>query len=1076
MKNDAKKNSPPAPPAGAPDLSEAQAAAVHHPGRDVCVSAAAGSGKTRVLVERFAKLVLQDGVAPDRIIAITYTQKAADELRERIERRLAGAGRHLLENREPAIGTIHGFCLRLLQENAIDAGLDPLFRVLQGDLYEAVVEEAIEEVLDEAMRGDAGRFAPMLEYAEPGALKAALLDGYERVRTLGRRPVPHPAGDPADLRRRVRRWTEDIKVWKRELPEKQSDRLGELPDMLLTDGADDETLLDALVEIAEPIRQIKRTKALAEAAEAFLEELEDRLIPETADAVAAPYNARFAELLDRLSAAVALRKRLGSWVDLHDLMDRAVELLERPAFQARVRADYAALLIDEYQDVNALQAKLLDRLGEGLAVFVVGDARQSIYGFRHSESAFFMDRLERARENGAAVEIPQNYRSRPGVIDWVNRVFSERPHGSGVYGALQPCRPPADGTGPAVEYRWTAPPAGERPKVETLRKSDAAQAAAAIRRQVDSGAAAYGDIAVLMSRMTALPAYEDAFRRSGIPYHVMRGRGFYEKSEIVDLVNLFRAVRDPQEPIYRAALFRSPFAGLRDEEIWSLFRKGARPELPPAAQNFLNVFEPLAALRRELTLGQILERALSASAFEAVTLAQPDGLRRFANIRKFKDVLREFENLYGPNLDAFVARLEERMDAEAEERETEAAVASERGNAVRVLTVHASKGLEFPVVIAADLSGTAPRARGGRTFVVDPAARIVSNPPGADEDGRILSASYDAFQEARAAREAEESVRLFYVAATRARERLILCGSLPAPSAGSERPRRAVPSRSWTDLVLEAFPETAAPAPEASAGTKASEEAPAPPEPLDVEAAVERLRDRSRPYRQTVDLSVSDLAAVTGESEEVPPAERRSALEDGDEEATLLGASSAGRLFHEMLQHAVYAREPKDETARLMRDFAHRMDAAARAELEKGIGRFLESRLAEDLRASERAGRPIYRELPFFCRIRSVDGGRELGSVKGQVDLLFESPDGKWTLVDYKTTVSAKAEHHDQLRIYAFCLKKLLQGRPHRAELFYSRDGSLVPVDLGEVGTQAYEAELVERFEDRSEQLLAETD
>ncbi len=1059
MKNDATKNNPSA----SPELSAAQAQAVHCAAADVCVSAAAGSGKTRVLVERFARLVLEHGIAPGRIIAITYTQKAADELRERIERRLIAAGRDLNEHREPAIGTIHGFCLRLLQENAVDAGLDPAFRVLQGDLYEAVVEEAIEETLDEAMRGDPARFAPMLEYSDPSALKSALLQGYERARTLGRRPEPHPAPDPAGLSARIRHWAADVNAWKKELPEKQSDRIGGAADALLAEGADPEALLTALLEIGEPLRLIRRTKALEETATAFLETLET-LTAETADAAAAPYNARFAELLERLAAAVAIRKRIGSWVDLHDLMDRVIELLDRPAFQARIRTEYAALLVDEYQDVNALQAKLLDRLGRGLETFVVGDARQAIYGFRHSESAFFIERFARAARSGAAVEIPENFRSRPEVVGWINQVFARRSHAGGLYGDLQARRASA-GSGPAVECLWTAPPEGEKLKADALRQLDAAQAAAAILRFTAGGSVRFGDIAVLLSRMTALPAYEDAFRRAGIRYHVMRGRGFYEKNEIVDLVNLFRAVRDPEEPLYLAALLRSPFAGLRDEDIWKIFKNDRADARPAAYEDFVRWFAPLAALRRELTLSQILERALAGSAFEAVTLAQPDGLRRFANIRKFKDVLREFEGLYGSNLDAFVARLEERMDGEAEERETEAAVASERGDAVRILTVHASKGLEFPVVIAADLSGTAPKSRSAGAFVVDDDARILSNPPAPDEDGeRIPSAAFLAYQETRAEKEGAESLRLFYVAATRARERLVLCGSLPDTAAGSRKKKSAV---SWTDIVLEAFPESVAAVPAGFAVAPGS--APASESTLPVSTADglwEQLQDRSRPYRQSVDVTVSDLSGAAQEADDIPDAERRTVMADGTEsEATLLGASNAGRLFHEMIQHAVFSRDPKEEQARLMSDFGHRMDAAARPDFEQGIQRFLSSRLAEDLRASERAGRPIYRELPFFYRVRGESGERDPGSIKGQVDLLFEAPDGKWTLVDYKTTVAEKWEHHDQARIYAFCLKQLLRGRPHRAALYYSRDGSMVPVDLKALESEDFKLELRERFE-----------
>jgi ATP-dependent exoDNAse (exonuclease V) beta subunit len=234
----------------------------------------------------------------------------------------------------------------------------------------------------------------------------------------------------------------------------------------------------------------------------------------------------------------------------------------------------------------------------------------------------------------------------------------------------------------------------------------------------------------------------------------------------------------------------------------------------------------------------------------------------------------------------------------------------------------------------------------------------------------------------------------------------------------------------------------------------------------EVEAVFQNLQDRSRPYRQTTDLTVSDLAEIPGEGRAVFFADS-----EGREE-TLLAASSVGHLFHEMLQHTNFGREPADEAGRLIKDFSHRMDAAARPDLEHGLKLFLSSRLADDLRGSERAARPIYRELPFIYRMRAE--GREMGSIKGQVDLLFEAPDGKWTLVDYKTTVSEKPEHHRQLQIYAFCLRKLLAGRPHRAALYYTREGLLVPVELTPLDTPKYETDLINCYAEMAERALAE--
>nr|MBP9733720.1 PD-(D/E)XK nuclease family protein [Candidatus Omnitrophota bacterium] len=231
------------------------------------------------------------------------------------------------------------------------------------------------------------------------------------------------------------------------------------------------------------------------------------------------------------------------------------------------------------------------------------------------------------------------------------------------------------------------------------------------------------------------------------------------------------------------------------------------------------------------------------------------------------------------------------------------------------------------------------------------------------------------------------------------------------------------------------------------------------------------LEDRSKPYRQTVEITVSELAGSDDDEDGLGLPGIVFDSGGSEAEASLLAAASVGHVFHEMLQHIAYDREPAEEQARILRDFAHRMDAAAARSFEPALAAFMNSSLAADLRASEKSGRPIYRELPFFYRVRHE--GRELGSVKGQVDLLFEAPDGKWVLVDYKTTMTQKSEHHRQLAIYAFCLKKLLKGRPHRASLYYSRSGELVPVDLSELDDAGFESGLINRFEERSAEILS---
>ena len=498
----------------------------------------------------------------------------------------------------------------------------------------------------------------------------------------------------------------------------------------------------------------------------------------------------------------------------------------------RVALAPAALLVDEYQDTNPLQARLLAALRRmGSPQFSVGDPKQSIYRFRRADVRVIGAEARRVDESARHV-LQATFRARPELVDCLNGLHAPL-FAAGAAGVEHvPLR--AEGAfrevaGPDVEL--VVLDAGADVGADARREAEAHWIATWIRdlvgRRVPRAKIeideqgderpprplGYGDIAILLRARTSLTLYEDALAALGIPFHTHKGRGFFQTEEIVDLVHTLRVVHDPADDHAFACFATGPILGATDADLLRLFPAGGDGATEPGtawsrlaggaaasgAPRRAEVVRIVERLRREALagrLGRVVEGVLYDLGLLEVALLQPDGARRGANLRKAVAVAREMERSGREGLDDLLRRLETLRDREI--AESEAALGREGEDVVRINTVHGAKGLEYPVVVLADIGR---RAGGGRDAIVyDGEGAFAAKLRHPLEGVGANPAGLTTLLEEERAREEEESLRLLYVGTTRAEERLLLVGSC----GGRKKDGRLKDLFGWAPWLIDA--------------------------------------------------------------------------------------------------------------------------------------------------------------------------------------------------------------------------------------------------------------------------------
>jgi ATP-dependent helicase/nuclease subunit A len=758
-------------------MNEQQRAAVEATG-EVFVSAGAGTGKTAVLVERFVRAVCDRGLDVDSILVITYTRRAAGELRTRIRAALGERGRQdLARDLDGAwISTIHGFCLRLLKAYPFAAGLDPRFRELDDAQGAVLRSEAFRSALDDFYRdGDPDRLRLLATYGADG-LRRMLTGVYETLRSAGRE-LSLDLGARGDLAGRVAELGEAARCLAEEAASTDNQRTAAAQLLALLDR---DTRADRLMDLSG-------FRASGERAASY-EEARRATEHAALDEAASRDRALLQELLERFAAAYAEAKARESALDFEDLQLHARNLLrDHPEIRERESLRFRSIMVDEFQDTNRLQCDLVDLLrSPGTEIFFVGDEYQSIYGFRHADVQVFRERRAAAEQ---PLPLTLNYRSRPEVLAAVNELF-----GSHFGDEFQPLAAAAEFPDPVfghpVELLITDKASYSDTDVH-WRRAEARAVARRVRELVDTGTAVAGEIVLLFAAGTDAEVYEEELRKSGLPTYRATGRGYFGQQQVVDLLSYLRLLHNRYDDTALLTVLASPFVGISNNGL-ALVRRAAskRPlfagiehSLPPALDErdtrllraFRQRFDRLSDAMARLSLERLCERIVGDHDYDLAVLAQWDGRRRYANMRKLARLARSYEELRGPDVEGFVRFVGEQEAVGA--RELEAVAEEEGADAVRLLTIHAAKGLEFKVVIVADAGrDKAPPSPDEILALSDGRFGFrVADPVTTKRRGAF---DYDDVREARRAEEEAEKLRLYYVAMTRAKERLIVSGSI----------------------------------------------------------------------------------------------------------------------------------------------------------------------------------------------------------------------------------------------------------------------------------------------------------
>lgn len=965
-------------------LDEHQQELAVQDGYHLLINAGPGSGKTRVLVAHYLHLLMtHTNWDVEAVVAITFTEKAAAEMKERIVRVLQRVRQESPEEGwrrraaellellpEAPIGTIHSFCARLLRRFALTAHLDPSFRILDEIEAQTLRREICERWLWEQLTNRRS------DYSSDAGTIVTYWDFPRAVRLL------------------TEMLTARLTIEYRQ--------------------ARNEPIFCQLGELSEP----------------------EQALEHCYHAVAIAYDQAKAER---------------NCLDYDDLLLRTWKLLrDEETVRQQLRQLYRRILVDELQDTDRIQVDILRLLcgwdepnPTGVFFFGVGDSQQSIYGFRNADVSVFNQLWAEAgiRLGWRRERLDKNYRSVPSIVALANcafeRIFRVSESATAIEQKvrmpLQPMtavRNEEDEVPVELAFFKVSEGLG---KWQRLRV-EAEWIAQRIRELHERGIN-YRDIAVLLRELVNATVYEEALRRYGIPYHIIASYGFFATPEARDLFSFLQVLAEPDNEIALASWLRSPMVGVNDETLFWLFQCGGKdwwesgegepPINEETEREKLQWARQLLAKAREKmereSVRELLEWLLRETRYDALVAALLPGRQRLANIRKFIRLAHQLSEELRLNVRGLTRYA--RALVEGEVRIGEPPLAGATADAVQVMTIHAAKGLEFPVVIVPMLGEVSAPQSSRDDFVTDPdkgiAVRLM------DEAGHSLPrndqkmARFKAVDEVRILRERAESERLLFVAWTRAKDRLILVGCVDENKKGKGNSDGGWDN--WLQLVSSVL--------QVPVGETRDE-------PIEIADGVRVWLRGETVTADSLQRRWAVMAEAVGEQwlqkpETIPAAERLNldlprlpapvltlsvtALEemvtlkerpDAPTPLTVLPAREAGLIVHALLRYR--ATEPTDEQIRWVATMVGADPDAAQADAEV-VRQFV--RRAVQSTAWQRACETHRRWHELDFRVRLV--GEPPVELVGRWDLLAQ-PEG-WLVVDFKTDAVKSPEDAQQL-------------------------------------------------------------
>jgi len=1080
-------------------LTERQARAALDHTRSKCVTAGAGTGKTHVLVQKYISL-LESGVDVGDILALTFTEKAAAEMKVRVRQALAERGGEAWDAVRDEflwakISTFHAFCASVLREFPLEAGVGPGVTVL--DEREAIL--LADEAMNDLIYGDPPQGA---RDAVIGVLRA--VGAYELKNYL---EALYSRRDDSETFFAALRGSEEVVLdaWTAAVEGERAkaraaffDRAGPSLETLKDlsaryPGERDpaETYLRAVephlaadavaalagVHTGSRFRanmgqkqnwagdDLERLRAAYGVLKGCLKDHETACPP--AIDPADPFTRATLDFLHDLgtvyrafTGAVEAEKRRRNALDFDDLVNRTHRLFADHAdIAAHFRDRFRFVLVDEFQDTDPVQIAIIHAIlgREPGNLFIVGDPKQSIYLFREADVAQFRHTRDLIEQDlgGETIALDVNFRSTPEVVGFTNAVFGALMAESGrpwefLYEPLRAFRQEAGSVELLLCPKVKDRAAGRRAEAEMVARKIRAiveRGEKQVYRNGEGRPAGYGDIAVLLERRTNLSYYEWALERYGVPYRVHAGLGFYERQEVYDVYNILRFLVNDLDDVALYGLLRSPYFGFSDARLFavagseaSLWERLQRSPDPDAAAAVSTLRGWLSVARR-LPPARLIRRIVEESGIAVVFGGMAGGEQAAANVEKLIAIAREADCSTLADLVGELGRcIDERQ------REGDAPLELAPGDGVSIMTVHAAKGLEFPVVVVPDLAET-PKT-GGATIMVGGGLLLgVSIPNPANDHEReetpvlrLLKAEYRQKEEA-------ERKRLFYVAATRARDHLILCGVMPGEV--PETLPAAKTRMAWLAHCLGLSSEVSAQEEAALGALRIALTLDPAKIPVDVD-------ETSPVYIPVPD----DVPAAGGGPGKVPPVtgEEEHVYSASEIEHYLSGPGvsrpprfSAGpdSITRGLIVHEVFrGRDP----AVVLRRYGR--DSGWAEELQGHYERFLASPLMQGKIAD-------HREVPFWARVNVVP-------FEGAIDRLVQRPDGAWILVDYKTgTPGGVEEYAVQITVYRHAAAQLL-GQPVTPYLYFVDADRWVEVAVDEEQVFATIEQAVRGIEERS--------
>ncbi len=1045
---------------------------------DVCVVAGPGSGKTRVLVERLRWLIIDREVPPERVLAITFTEKAAREMRARlVSERGASAGQKLLFE-AAQVSTIDAFCNRLLRENALEAGIDPGFEILEEDEGRDLLAQSVERVLDEAFVGASEAARSFLASYAPAASRS------------GRAGQTDLVSDLAGLVRQIRSYAGEPAM---HYPAPSLDELGNALRQLagLTRRSDLSGLADRLQAVApdtagevesllREIRQAMVGMRKAGRIKRLVALIKDDLLP--ACSAAACGAARRAprdwllgatrRILEEFSAAKDAAGRL----DFDDVLAKAAEVL---ASDDRPEMRFEHVLVDEFQDTNPLQIRLVERLlaahgGAPPTCFVVGDINQSIYGFRHADQNVFREYREQvAAGGGEVIHLLENFRSRSDVLEAVHRILP-----GGNESGIEPHRlasanrfPPKDEPSVSVQV---AAHGGEssfeqeckllairlKALMASLRIADRSTA------EIRSRSLQWRDIAVLVRTHDRVARLAAVLRQIGVPCRAGGGQRLFHAPETAELAALLRVVRNPRDEISLATALKSPFCGIDDAALLRL--KHGRQNLFEALEGerlradlvgedaagrlgqFRKLLQTCRADRATVPVRILLARAVSDCGYREFLANREDGLEAAANLDRLLEWIGSRCRQGADSLDEVSAALDAAIESGVSPGGT--ADHGRSGQAVEILTMHAAKGLEFPVVALMSMQSEASGTPPGLLFSVEHGIGARWTDPQASSPAPDAAYRFALADMRR--RDQAESHRLLYVAMTRAEEHLVLSAAFPGA------PQR----RHWCKALFNGL------------GIN-PKEIPSSPEE-DRLAGGLRFRYRHATEPLGIASATGDGSATVGPAILRPRAPSAQADFSATVTSVAVFAECPRKYFLSRYLGLEEARQSTDAPDWAEDDENLRPDGMDASEFGTQVHEYLADR-SKEAPAEVRELADKFKSHALGRRAARAEWSmKEMGFVfavgdsllRGAIDLLFEEG-GERILVDYKTDRvppggmrQAARKYSSQLQLYAAGLAKSRQPAD-RAVVFFLRRGAPVDIDIGQEALAA-SAELARQFFD----------